>query len=73
MKDHECTEWKTKGEMCAHWRISPTRFNRNIANGMSLEAALTTPPMSPSQAGKLGRDASGWGRGNEILIGKSRR
>jgi len=68
-KDHEGNQFRTKGEMCDHWKITHSRFNNNLKKGMTLEEALTAPKMSPSQAGKLGRDASGWGRGNEILIG----
>jgi len=70
--DHEGNEFETKGAMCRHWKITHCRFNNNLKRGMSLEEALTTPPMSRSEAGKRGRRASSWGEGDENLLGKKR-
>lgn len=58
--DHKGNTFRTKQMMCDHWKISHTRFNNNLKKGMTLQDALTAPKMSPSEAGKMGRKASGW-------------
>ena len=60
--DHEGNEFKTKGEMFRHWGITHCRFNNNLKRGMTLGEALTTPPMSRSEAAKFARSKSNWGR-----------
>lgn len=60
--DHEGNEFRTKQLMCDHWKINHCRFSNNLKKGMSLKDALTTPPISPSEAGRRGRKASGWER-----------
>jgi len=60
--DHEGNEFKTKGAMCNHWKITHCRFNNNLKRGMTLEEALTAPKMSPSESAKFARSKSNWGR-----------
>lgn len=68
--DHEGNEFNKKEDMCQHWKTNTGRYNRNLAKGMTQEEALTAPPISKSEAGKRGRQASGWGVGDEIVLGK---
>lgn len=70
--DHLGNEFPTKTALCEHYRTTSGRVARRLSKGWSFEEALTVPKVSPSKAGKMGRDASGWGRGNEILLGSKR-
>jgi len=70
--DHEGNEFQTKEAMCSHWGTTSTRYNNNLKRGMSHKEALTAPKISPSEAGKRGRAASSWGKGDENLLGKKR-
>lgn len=70
--DHKGNEFKTLGEMLEFWGTTNGRYKRLLSKGATKEEALTTPKVSPSDAGKMGRSASGWGRGNEILLGRSK-
>lgn len=40
-KDHLGNEFKSITDMCKHWKISTSVFNRRLQNGMSIEQALT--------------------------------
>jgi len=68
--DHKGNEFPTKKAMYEHWKTTQGRVTNRLAKGFSLGEALEAKRISASDAGKRGRDASGWGRGNEIVLSK---
>jgi len=73
IKDHKGNEFPTKGAMYKHWKTTHGRVSLRMNKGMTLGDALESPKVHPNKVGRMGRDASGWGRGNEILLGKSKK
>lgn len=49
-RDHENTEYPSKKAMCGHYGIAVQTFRRRLANGLTLEQALTLPGGRPAVA-----------------------
>lgn len=66
---YDGVEYPSLSALGRAYGIGVSMVKVRLKNGTPMDA----PRISASEAGRRGRAASGWGSGNEILLGKSRR